>query len=92
MAHSLGDLLGDVIARYRLQHVLDEVRVPEYWTQIVGPRLARVAVVRSFENGILRVHVSSAVWRQELVLRRDELRTSLNARIGRDVVQEIIVR
>ncbi|MFN9960778.1 MAG: DciA family protein [bacterium] len=48
--------------------------------------------MRSFEHGVLRVHVPEAAWRSELILRREELRLSLNQRAGEDFVREIIIR
>lgn len=92
MTLSLGDLLKDVVQRFRLQDELHKSRLPGYWAEIVGERVARLTEIRSFENGILRIHVHEAPWRNELMLRREELRSQLNARIGSEMVREIILR
>lgn len=92
MMRSLGDLLKDVVQRFRLQDELHRSRLPRYWAEIVGERVARLTEIRSFENGLLRVHVQEATWRSELMLRREEIRSQLNARIGSEMVREIVLR
>ena len=92
MTHTLKDLLGDVLKKYRLEPALHKARMPEYWRQTVGERLASISEIRSFEGGVLRVHVFEAAWRTELMLRRDDLRQQLNSLAGGEMVVEIIIR
>lgn len=92
MTHTLKDLLGDVLKKYRLEPALHKARLPEYWRQTVGDRIAAISEIRSFEGGVLRIHVREAAWRSELMLRRDELRQKLNSLAGGDMVTEIIIR
>ena len=92
MTHSLGDLLKDVVQRFRLTDELHKTRLPRYWAEVVGERVASLTEIRSFENGILRIHVHEAPWRNELMLRREELRSQLNARMGSELIREIVLR
>ena len=55
MTQDLKDLLGDVLRKYRLEPALHRARLPEYWRQCVGDRLAAISEIRSFEGGVLRV-------------------------------------
>jgi predicted nucleic acid-binding Zn ribbon protein len=92
MTKSLADLLDGVIRRYGLEKAMLRERLPRYWSEAVGPRLAKISHVRSFEDGVLRVHVTEPTWRSELTLRREEIRLKLNARIGQDVIVELQVK
>jgi len=92
MALRLGDAIQSVVRRFGLQQELDALRVPEAWTTVVGERLAGRTEVRHFAYGTLRVHVADAVWRQELSLRRDEIRKAMNTLLGSEVIKEIILR
>jgi predicted nucleic acid-binding Zn ribbon protein len=92
MAQRIGDVIARIVRASGLQPELDAVRVPEAWAHVVGARLAARTEVRQFAYGTLRVHVVDAVWRQELTLRREELRLSMNSFLGREVVREIIIR
>lgn len=88
----LSDLLKSFIASRHLEGELDKSRIPGYWEEAVGKGLAGRTHIRSFEGGVLRVHVPEAPWRHELSLRREELRRTINHRAGKDLVREIILR
>jgi predicted nucleic acid-binding Zn ribbon protein len=90
--HQLRDLLRGFIKSRQLEGELLKARLPVYWEEVVGKGLAARTHIRSFEHGVLRVHVPEASWRSELILRREELRLSLNQRAGEDFVREIIIR
>ncbi|MEY2718759.1 MAG: Dna[CI] antecedent, DciA [Bacteroidota bacterium] len=90
--HQLRDLLRGFIKSRQLEGELLKARLPVYWEEVVGKGLAARTQIRSFEHGVLRVHVPEASWRSELILRREELRLSLNQRAGEDFVREIIIR
>lgn len=92
MTQDLKDLLGDVLRKYRLEPALHRARLPEYWRQCVGDRLAAISEIRSVEGGVLRVHVREAAWRSELTLRREEVRRKLNSLAGGEMITEIIIR
>jgi len=92
MTHVLADLLRGWVARNHLEPELHKTRLPQYWQEVVGERLASRTEIRSFEHGVLRIHVPEAAWRSELSLRREELRNKLNALAGGEMIREIIIR
>lgn len=89
MTKSLADLLEGVVKRFGLEHAMLRERMPKYWADVVGPRIAQISQVRGFEGGVLRIHVTEPTWRSELTLRREEIRLQLNARIGTDAIKEL---
>ena len=85
--------VGDGVARvYGLEKAMVKEQMPRHWAELVGARVAGISEVRSFEDGVLRVHVTESAWRSELILRREELRKQLNTTFGDEVVKEIIIR
>lgn len=92
MSRSLASVLREVLVKYRLTGELHKAKMPEYWQDAVGAIIARSTEVRGFEHGVLRVHAREAVWRSEVMLRREEIRRRLNERIGEELVREIIVK
>jgi predicted nucleic acid-binding Zn ribbon protein len=92
MTKPLSELLNSVIKRYGLERAMLRERLPRYWAEVVGPRVAAISMVRQFEGGVLRVSVSEPTWRTELTLRREEIRLKLNALIGEDAIQELQVK
>lgn len=92
MSTAIGEILRSIVRKYGLEPAIHRERMPKYWAEVVGARIACISNVRSFESGVLTIHVTEAPWRSEVMLRREELRTQLNARIGEDLVKEIVVR
>lgn len=92
MTKSLTDLLGSVIKQYGLEHAMVRQQMPKIWAEVVGERIAKISTVRSFENGVLRVHVSEPTWRTEVTLRREEIRNKMNTRIGSEEITEIMLK
>jgi predicted nucleic acid-binding Zn ribbon protein len=90
--HTLRELLQLFVKQHRLETELEKARLPRYWQDVVGEALAARTVLRSFDQGVLRVHVPEAPWRSELVIRREELRQKINACAGGELVREIIIR
>lgn len=92
MIRSLGELLQGWLKNQRLEGQLHVSRLPKYWESVVGIKVAGRTAISSFENGVLRIHVSEAAWRSELTLRREELRKQINVLAGGEMVREIIFR
>lgn len=92
MAESLGSLIQQWLRANNLEAKANESAVPAYWVEIVGESVARQTVVERIERGRMFVRVESAVWRNELALRREEIRAKVNERFGAEVVKEIILR
>lgn len=88
----VGDLLRSYLKETGLEHKLQEASVPSYWQEIIGQQLAAQTAVKRFEDGKLFIEVPAAVWRQELILRREDIRAKINSRVGKEIVKEIIIR
>ncbi len=89
---SLSVLLHKFLRERGLEQKLKELSVPQYWRDTVGEQIDKVSVVKYFENGQLFVEVRAAVWRTELLLRREDIRRKINERCGMELVREIIIR
>lgn len=70
---------------------LEEAQIPEHLRAIVGPAVARKIEAVNFYNGELTIRTTSSIWRIELRLRAESIRTAINERIGRNAVQSIVV-
>lgn len=91
-AVSLGAVLADLMRQHGLDKKIRAQAIPQYWEEIIGQNAARVAKVKKIEYGRLFIEVGAPVWRTELMMRREEIRTKLNERLGSEVVKEIVLR
>jgi predicted nucleic acid-binding Zn ribbon protein len=92
MATNITSVLRDLLKQYRLNESFTVAKMPDYWTSVVGEKVAGMCVIRSFQQGTLTITVSNSVWRSELQLRREELRSKMNALIGSETIREIVIR
>lgn len=89
---ALGDVLDEVIERLGIQTQIDKARVVEAWAALAGPQVNSVTDTAWVKRRTLYVKITSAAWRQELHLRRQEWRRRLNKRLGEGLIDEIVFR
>lgn len=75
--------VAETVLRYRALAI---------WGEVVGSRIAAVAVAERVDHGVLFVRVTSAPWRAELTMRRQEIVRKLNDALGKNVVVDIRFR
>ncbi len=89
------ELLRDVILRYLreegLETPLNEHRAVQVWPQVVGPTIARLTGDVSFRQGTLYVKILRPALRQDLMMERTQLARKINAEVGAQVVQNIVI-
>lgn len=59
------------------------------WKDFVGPAIAQQTDPVGYLDGTLYVWVSNATWMQHLTFIRSEMKTNINAKLGRSFVHEI---
>ena len=85
VGNALDELLGDLGIGAKLQ----EYDAVVLWEKVVGERIAQMTTAVKITQGVLFVRVKTSTWRNELLLRKDQIRDRLNEFIGRDVVKDI---
>jgi predicted nucleic acid-binding Zn ribbon protein len=88
----IGAALKDLTRRLGISRTLTEYSVITSWKELVGEKIARVALPQRIEKGILFVSVASAPWRAELTMRRREILEMINAKTGTKVLKDIRFR
>lgn len=96
MKQSNSELIGDVIRRFLrqegLETPLNEYRLVNAWKDVAGPVIMKYTTNVYIKNQTLYVHLSSSVIRQELMMGREMLVRNLNARVGSQVIADIVFR
>ena len=88
---TLGDALSDLVREYRLEKGLKEAEVLNIWESIAG-RVITARTKRTYlRDGVLHIHLTSSVVRNELMMLRDSLKNRINSRAGEEVVREIVL-
>jgi predicted nucleic acid-binding Zn ribbon protein len=87
----IGDLLRQFLRQQGLESPLNEYRLIQGWTHVMGPVVARYTRDLAIRNQTLYVKLSSPVLRQELHMQRRELVVRLNTYVGAQVICDIVL-
>jgi hypothetical protein len=89
---SLAEAMNDYIREMNLGSKLSEIAVINSWEEIVGKAISSRTTKIFIKDGILHVHLSSSVVRNELLMLRETIRERLNQKAGSEVIKDIILR
>ncbi len=89
---SLGDALRDFLKQRGLQKGIDQVNIAEAWNEVLGPGVAGYTLRVQLRGSTLYVSLGSSVLREELSLGSTRIIGMLNERMGREVVEKLVLR
>lgn len=76
--------------KYRFRERKAENLLSDLWRDIMGESIARQTKNISLNRGVLRITLFSAAVKQELHFHRNRIIQTLNHRIGKNVIKEIV--
>lgn len=88
---SLGDALRSMVAELGLRPKLDELDAVTAWDHVAGGMIAKHTRSIKLRSNRLYIAVDSAPLKQELSYRKEDLVARLNERLGRTVVEQIVL-
>ena len=88
----LGEVLEELVGQLGIQEKLSEYDAVLQWETVVGSHIAKIARAERITQGVLFVRVTASTWRNELNMRKEEIRSRLNTALGADVVKDIRFR
>lgn len=88
----LAEVLDDGLKGLGIAGRLREASIWAIWPEVVGKTIASRAQPVRIIDGTLTVAVSSGPWMQELTFLKGMMLQKLNARLGGEVVREIVLR
>ena len=87
----LGDLIKEFYELHKGPDYMNEIKVINSWSKVVGPFIASHTIDLSIKNNILFVRVDSDALRSELSYSKSLLMKNLNAIAGMEMVKEIVL-
>ncbi len=91
-SEAIGDILRQYLRQQGLESPLNEYRLIQGWSHVMGPIIARYTKDLTIRNQTLYIRISSPAVRQEILMQRQELTNRLNAYVGAQVITNIIVQ
>jgi hypothetical protein len=87
---TLKEVLNKLLAAYRLDTKLYEVRLINSWESLMGISVAKQTTKIYISKRVLYVEISSAALRNELSYAKTKLVGLLNKEAGHEVINEIV--
>ncbi len=89
----IGAVIDDFFASSpTIARKIAEARIPDLWPQLVGDLIASYTTKIDISNGRMIVYLTSSVVRNEVFMRRESLRQSINQTLGQEIVRVLIVK
>jgi predicted nucleic acid-binding Zn ribbon protein len=89
---ALDSLLKDFMKRIPQRSEMKRGLVLHFWPDVVGEQVSKITKDVYFERDRLIVKVINDAWRHELHMNRYSIKKKLNAKVGSEVVKDVIVR
>lgn len=88
----LGNAIEEFLRTYHLQEKIDGIRVIQAWEQVVGRMIANHTTDLFVQKKTLFAYIDSPAIRQELNYARSQIVQNLNKIVGKEVIQELVLR
>lgn len=88
----LEEAIKEMLKLYRLDDKIDEHKLIRSWEKVVGPLISRHTTGIYISDNKLVVTIDSAPLRQEMSYSSSKIIKDLNAVVGSQVVNELVLR
>jgi hypothetical protein len=89
---NIKEVLQDFLAKNKkVASGYHSVRIAELWKEVMGPVINNYTKQIELKNGILKIVVTSAPLRRELVFGKQNIREQLNQALGKDLIEDVVV-
>ncbi len=86
---TIGEALAKFLRSRGFEKRIKQEDIIRRWPEIVGNKIADKTKPKRITNNILVVKVDDAVWRNEMVYYREEIRKKINSIAGEELVKEL---
>lgn len=88
---NISEVIRQLLDTYRLNTGLTNVRVKEAWDKLMEPAIVHRTSKLEFKNKKLTIYLKSAVLRQELQFKKEEIRDALNTELKEEAILEVVI-
>lgn len=89
---SIAEVIQKMLNTYHLKDGLNTVAITNLWGKLMGNAIQHRTTSINLKNKVLNIYVDSAVLRQELQFKREEIKIALNAELKEEVISEVVIR
>lgn len=88
----LKEAIEKLLKVYKISDKMDEITLRKEWEELMGKAIANKTKKLELRKRVLIIDIESSVLRQELSFAKEKLKESLNRKLKRRAVDEILFR
>lgn len=88
----ISDVISECLRELNIDRKLKEVNIVSRWEDLMGKTIASRTDSIYIKNGVLYIHVSSAILKNELVMMRNLIIKRINESAGEKLVDRVVIR
>lgn len=88
----IDELLDRFIKEFGLENGLQRTRVFNAWDQVVGLKFSKLTINKFYKDNKLYCSISSSVARDQLFVRRLQIKKQINEILGKEYLAEIVLK
>lgn len=88
---TLGEMIKAFYHDNHRDNALDEQRILDSWSEVVGDFIAAHTLKKSIKNGIFYVKVDADSLRNELIYAKSMLLKKLNSKVENEILKDIVI-
>ena len=88
----LGEIIAGLIKDPRYKSKLYQKKIEQGWQDIMGIWINRETRSIRLKDGTLTIRISSSSLREELHFMREQIREKMNALLGEEFIEDVVVK
>jgi len=88
----ISDVISECLRELNIDRKLKEVNLVSQWEELMGKTVASRTDRIYVRNGVLYLHVTSAILKNELIMMRNQIISRLNETAGERLIESIMIR
>lgn len=88
----LKEAIEKLLKVYKIESKLDEISLRKEWEELMGMTIAKKTKKLELRKKILIIEIESSVLRHELSFAKEKLKESLNRKLNKRIVDDILFK
>lgn len=91
-AQPIGEILNQFLNISQLENQAFGEQIAEIWQEVLGDEITKETQRIFLQSGYLFIELKSAALKNELMMKRTQIKNSLNKKLGNEVINSVVIR
>ena len=91
-AQPIGEILNQFLNISQLENQAFGEQIAEIWQEVLGDEITKETQRIFLQSGHLFIELKSAALKNELMMKRTQIKNSLNKKLGNEVINSVVIR